>query len=148
MHRRGILGTLAATTWARITRPGHADAEEKTIKRQLVGAWTLVAVFDQSTDGKKNDPWGPGVQGSLMFSPTGRFSYFIVGANRDKAGNDPRNSPMGPIIGYFGTYTTDEGAKTLTFHIDRSTFPQWDGINRTANIETLTGDELKFAKSV
>jgi hypothetical protein len=30
----------------------------------------------------------------------------------------------GQAIGYFGTYTVDEGAKTTTYHIERSTFPQ------------------------
>ncbi len=83
-----------------------------------------------------------------MLSPTGRFSYFVVGANREKAGNDPRNNPAGPVLGYYGSYAADESAKTLTFHIEHATFPQWDGINRTATIELLTGDKLRIANSV
>jgi hypothetical protein len=36
----------------------------------------------------------------------------------------------------------DEAAKTVTYHIERGTFPPWDGINRTANIAIDTENEL------
>lgn len=148
MNRRSILGAFAMTMLGLAVLSGSATAQDKTLKQQLIGAWSLVSVYDQTTDGKKNDVWGPGVQGSLMLSPTGRFSYFVVAANRQKAAtNDARNGPMGPIVGFYGTYTTDDGAKSLTFHIERSTFPQWDGLDRTAKVELLTGDELSFANS-
>jgi hypothetical protein len=52
------------------------------------------------------------------------------------------------LSGYYGSYAADESAKTLTFHIEHATFPQWDGINRTATIELLTGDKLRIANSV
>jgi len=149
MNRFHILGAPAMMTLVLAAVAGDANAQDKTLKQQLVGAWTLGSVYDQSQDGIKHDAWGPGVQGSLMLSPTGRFSYFIVGANREKPlTNDARNNPTGPMIGYFGTYTADEAKKSLIFHIEHSAFPQWDGIDRTATIESLTGDELKFANSV
>jgi hypothetical protein len=148
MKRLDVLMTLILTALGIAAQSCSAGAQEKTIKQQLVGAWTLAAVYDQRADGTKNDAWGPGVQGSLMLSPTGRFSYFVVGANREKAGNDPRNNPAGPVLGYYGSYAADESAKTLTFHIEHATFPQWDGINRTATIELLTGDKLRIANSV
>ena len=30
----------------------------------------------------------------------------------------------------------------MTYHIERATFPQWDGINRTANIAIATENEF------
>jgi hypothetical protein len=45
---------------------------------------------------------------------------------------------------FFGTYTVDEAAKTKTGHIDRCTFPQWDGIDGTENIAMPTENELIF----
>jgi len=147
MKRLDVLMTLIVIALGIAAQSWSASAQEKTLKQQLVGAWTLAAVYDQGADGTKNDAWGHGVQGSLMLGPTDRFSYFVVGANREKTGNDPRNSPAGPFLGYYGSYAADESAKTLTFHIEHATFPQWDGINRTAHIELLTGDELRIANS-
>jgi hypothetical protein len=41
-------------------------------------------VYDQTSDGKKYNPWGEGVKGSLILTPAGRFSAMIVSANRDR----------------------------------------------------------------
>lgn len=136
MNCRSLLNSGAMISFAIALLSGSASAQEKTITQQLVGAWTLSSIYDQGQDGKKNDTWGPGVKGALMFSPSGRFSFQLISADRDKTGAKNPRSPIGPAIGYFGTYTVDEKAKTFTYHIERCTFPQWDGIDRTASIES------------
>ena len=121
---------------------GNAAGQQKTLKELLVGTWLLDSVYEQSQDGKKNDPWGPNVKGMVMFDGTGRFSLQIIAADRSKtASNNPRN-PVGQAVAYFGTYTVDEAAKTVTYHIERATFPPWDGIDRTAHIAIDTDNEL------
>jgi len=71
-----------------------------------------------------------------------------MSADRSKsASNNPR-IPVGQAVGYFGTYTIDEGAKTLTYHIERATFPQWDGIDRTVIIASATESELNLVVQV
>jgi hypothetical protein len=45
-------------------------------------------------------------------------------------------------VGYFGTYTIDEEAKTVTYYIERSTFPGWDGIERIVIVVFPTDSEL------
>ncbi len=90
---------------------GSAFAQTKSLKQQLEGSYTLAKAFDTSSDGKDKDVWGLGVQGSLMLDPSGRFSLFIVAANRAKGeSNDPR-VPAGNIVAHYGTYTVDETAK-------------------------------------
>jgi hypothetical protein len=42
----------------------------------------------------------------------------------------------------FGTYTIDEGKKTVTFHIVSSTFPNQQGAAQTRTIDKLTADEF------
>lgn len=147
MNRRSIIGASAMTLlgFASVTR--QAAAEDKTLKQQLIGAWILTSIYDQTTDGKKHELWGPGVQGSLMLSPTGRFSLMIMAANREKASPNPQN-PVGPALAYFGFYTVDEGAKTFTYHVENSTFPQWIGTARTATVQSLTADELQVAQAI
>jgi len=46
-------------------------------------------------------------------------------------------------ISHFGTFVVNEGDKTITFHIQTSTFPNWDGIDQKRPF-TLSGDELKY----
>ena len=42
------------------------------------------------------------------------------------------------------TYTVNDEAKTLTFTIERCTFPQWDGGGHTVSIAFPTEDEFHF----
>jgi hypothetical protein len=44
-------------------------------------------------------------------------------------------------IAHFGRYTVDEANKTISFHIETSTFPNWNGTEQKRPF-TLTGDEL------
>ena len=119
MNRRTTLTmTTLAFLFLGIALPASdAVGQQKTLKELIVGAWVLDSVYDQSQDGKKNDTWGPNVKGIVMFDGTGRFSFQIIAAERSKsASNNPRN-PVGQAVGYFGTYTVDEVAKTVTYHI-------------------------------
>jgi hypothetical protein len=120
----------------------NAVGRQKTLKELVVGAWLLESVYDQSQDGKKNDTWGPNVKGIVMFDSAGRFSFQIIAADRSKSASDNPRDPVGKLAGYFGTYTVDEAAKTLTYHIERATFPPWDGIDRTAHIAIDTENEF------
>jgi Lipocalin-like domain len=146
MNRRSILGAPVMTVLGLASLSRDAAAQDKSLKQQVVGAWLLGSVYDQTTDGVKHDVWGPGVQGALMISSSGRFSLLLMAGNREEASPNPR-SPVGPAIAYFGTYTVDEGAKTLTYHIEASTFPEWNGTDRTATILSVSADELQSANA-
>jgi hypothetical protein len=67
----------------------------------------------------------------------------MMSANRPKADTSPRE-PVGPVVTYWGTYTVDETAKTLTDQLERCTFPQWDGITGTLNLASPTENELNM----
>jgi hypothetical protein len=144
MNRRTTL-TLTALAFLCLgiaLPPSDALGQQKTLKELVVGTWLLDSVYDQSQDGVKHDTWGPGVKGMVMFDGTGRFSFQIIAADRSKSASDNPLNPVGRVIAYFGTYTVDEGAKTLPYHLERATFPQWDGIDRTANITITTENQL------
>ena len=106
------------------------------LKSRIVGAYSLASVYDQLADGKKNDTWGAGVEGSAIFTPSGIFSIQIMAADRPSvSGQGPRN-PVGQIVSYYGTYTIEGASKTLITHIQNSSFPAWNGIERKATIES------------
>ena len=46
-------------------------------------------------------------------------------------------------ISHFGRYTVNDADKTITFHIETSTFPNWNGTEQKRPF-TVTGDELKW----
>jgi hypothetical protein len=79
-----------------------------------------------------------------MLSPTGRFSLVITAAKRDDSASKNPRTPVGQVLGYFGTYTVDEAAKTLTYHIEGSTFPRWDGTDRKETIESISATDLNL----
>jgi Lipocalin-like domain len=117
--------------------------QQKSLKELIVGTWLLESVYDQTQDGEKHNPWGDGVKGQAIYTSDGHFSWMIMSANRPKADTSPR-IPVGQAIAYWGTYTVNEEAKTLTGKLERCTFPQWDGGGGTDNIEFPTEDEFHF----
>jgi hypothetical protein len=62
-----------------------AFGQQKTLKELIVGTWILDSVYDQTEDGIKHEPWGPGVKGIAMFDENGHFSWQIMAANRPKS---------------------------------------------------------------
>ena len=122
-----------------------AVAQQGTLKQQIVGTWTLVSVYDVAPDGKRApDVWGDGVKGSVAYDGSGRFTYMIMSAGRPKHTTITpltARTPVGPMIGYFGTYSVNEADKSVTLSIERSTFPNWDGTDRKLLL-TVKGDQM------
>ena len=91
----------------------------------------MVSVYDQTQDGEKHNPWGDGVKGQAIYTSDGHFSWMIMSADRPKANTSPR-IPVGQAIAYWGTYTVNEEAKTLTDKLSVAHFLSgMDGEERT-----------------
>ena len=144
-----LFTTLARTASALlclgiVLAAGNAVGQQKTLKELIVGTWLLESVYDQTQDGIKHDPWGPGVKGIATFDGTGHYTLQIMAADRSKsASNNPR-MPVGQVSCHFGTYTVDEAAKVVTFHTERCTFPQWDGGEGSLNVAFPTDNQLNL----
>jgi lipocalin-like protein len=63
--------------------------------------------------------------------------------NRLEGTADENKSAVHGAIAYFGTYTVNESDHTVNFHIERCTFPNWDGTDQKRSV-TITGDEMKY----
>ena len=122
-----------------------AEAQQGTLKQQIIGTWTLVSVYDVLPDGKKStEVWGDGVKGSVAYDGSGRFTYMIVSAGRPKHTTITpltARTPVGPMIGYFGTYSVNEADKSVTLSIERCTFPNWEGTDRKLLL-SVKGDQM------
>lgn len=142
MNRREILSwtTVAGVSLA---LPVESRAQGKALRDRLVGAWSLVEIYDRGKDGSHYYVWGEGVQGVAVYTSGGHVSLQIISANRDKPASTNPRTPVGQSIGYFGTYTVDEATMTIKVKIDRCSFPGWDGVERVSKIVSLTTDELR-----
>src|SRR5262245_10436236 len=139
--------TVAVVAWS----AGQAVAEQaKSLKEQIVGTWTFVVAEITAPDGKKSFPFGETPKGIIVFTPDGHFAQIHVASDVPKIASNNRLTGtadeyatiMRRSISLFGTYTIDEGKKTVTFHIVSSTYPNWQGESQTRTIDRLTADEF------
>jgi hypothetical protein len=125
----------------------NALGQQKSLKEQLVGTWTLVSVTDVYPDGRKENTWGPNVKGAVNFDGYGHVMVMIIGEDVPASSANPQMSEKvtkqskRDVVAYFGTYSVDEAAKAVTYTAERATAPSFDGVARKASV-TLNGDEL------
>jgi hypothetical protein len=147
-----IVGILVLIAFAMgIVLVGDALAQKKTLKKQLVGTWTLVSNYNVAPDGTRRQAFGPNPKGILILDANGRYAQIQVNPNRPKFKGSTRlegtpeenKAVVQATSGSFGTWEVNEADKTLTMHIEIHIFPNDDGTDSKRSI-TLTGDELKY----
>ena len=145
MKRRSILGLSAITMLAFALPPSGAFAQQKTLKEQLVGTWTLV-----STDNVRN--FGTNPKGMLVFDGSGRYSLIFMrsdlpkfaGRTSEQGTADENKAVMQGMVAHFGTYSVNEADKTITSRAEGSWFPNQVGTEAKRLVTSLTVDELKY----
>jgi hypothetical protein len=121
------------------------DLKARVIRDIVVGSWSIASVIDQYESGKKIDNWGA-VKGNISFDTAGRFSQIIIGGAQPamKTG-DPRK-PDAPVVAYYGTYTVNEGSKTISFKLDAASYSPRVGTENTWTV-ALNGDAMTIVGS-
>src|SRR6266700_4124210 len=150
MDRRNTLSAIAASLLLLSLAVPAGDAAAQGA-RSLVGTWTMVSSDTIDASGKRTPTFGPSPRGSLIFASNGRYSINIARAglpkfasdNRAKGTAEENQAIVAGSIGHFGKYTVDEKDKAFTFHIETSTYPNWDGTAQKRPF-TVSGDELKY----
>ena len=150
------LSTLALSTMALVflgftLTSVDAVGQEKTLKEQLVGTWTYASVDTVNPDGSRVPMYGPNPQGLASFDSNGRYILLTARSGQPKFASNNRmegtpeeyKAVVQGMIAHFGRYTVNETDKTITFHIETSSFPNWNGAEQKRPF-TLTGDELKW----
>ena len=78
MHRRNMLSISAITALGFALMPGNAVSQQKSLKDQLVGAWTLVSTKYKFPDGTMVDTFGSNPRGILIFDASGRVAFIAM----------------------------------------------------------------------
>jgi hypothetical protein len=154
MNRRA---TLAVTTTALLClavglSASDSIAQQKSLKEQLVGTWTLVSSDQVRPDGSKLKQFGANPKGINVFEANGRFFIMVASADNSKiASKDPsmttseEDGLIVESIAYYGTYTVNEEVNVISLHLDASTFPNQVGTDQKRTITSFTANELKYS---
>ena len=78
------------------------------VARQFFGAWRYVGT---TFDGKLREDRGGEPPGIIIYDPSGHMAVQIVPVREERA-----TAPISKFLAYFGTYSIDERAGTVTHH--------------------------------
>ena len=155
MNRRNILNLSLITALGFTLLPGIALAQQKPLKEQIVGTWTVVSWDQVNKDGSKLQRFGASPKGINVFDANDRF--FVMFARPDlpkfASSNPMKTTPeenkavMEGAIAYFGRYSVDEKGKSVTLLVESSTFPNQVGSERKLTITSITANELKLSNT-
>ena len=136
---------IALAAWCAPVRNAFAQAADS-----LVGSWSLVSLT-VARSGNEVELLGPHPQGQLVFGSDGRYVLLVLSSDLPKFTSGERqqgtaeenaNIARGSVA-HFGTYSVDPAARIIVFHIQKSTFPNWDADVQRRPF-TLDGDRLTY----
>jgi hypothetical protein len=132
---------------------GPALAQQKMLKDQLAGAWTVLSNDITAADGKKRQDYGPKPYGLLILDAGGHYAFIAGRPDRPKfktTGNSRLDTPAAELgeaarafAANFGTWSVNEAEKILTRKYEGALIPNNDGTVTNASV-SLSGDDLKL----
>jgi hypothetical protein len=153
MKQLGVLTLSTMMMLGLAVLPGSTVAQQKTLKEQLVGAWTLVSNDTIAPDGTKQQDFGANPKGILILDAGGRYALVVGRPDRPKF-KATRNFRSEATVAEFaaaarafganfGTWSVNEADKTLIRQFEIALIPNNDR-NETKASVSLAGDELKL----
>lgn len=143
--RAAVMGVTLSIVPVSAAHAGNDAALDR-----LVGTWSLVSL-DLHRGDAKIEIFGPKPRGIQVMTADGRFAVVTL---RERlplyaSGNRMQGTPeeyeaigKGANAAY-GRYTVDEAAGTVTFNVEASTFPNWDG-DEHVRAFTIEGDTWSY----
>jgi hypothetical protein len=137
------------------------DHSTRTTQQGLVGAWRLVDIEVAGPAGREVDPfYGSGSRGLLIYDASGWFSVQIEGAGRpavpvpsvrpasEQSESDARlkAAVLDSYYAYYGTWSFDQGAATVTHHAKGALYPGEDEATYPQHVEVV-GRRMIFTRT-
>jgi hypothetical protein len=152
MNRRHILSLSAIAALGLTLLPGTALAQQKPLKEQLAGTWTIVSNDNVAADGTKRQLFGPNPKGILVLAANGQYAQIIVRPdranfkvnNRLEGTQEENKEAVHGTTATFGTWSADEASKTLIVRNEGGMFPNQAGTESKRSV-TLAGDQLRVS---
>ncbi len=152
MYRRIAFSLCAIVAVGLVLPPTGAVSQPRTLKEQLVGAWTLVSIIATDKAGNKSDRRGPNPKGLLIFEADGRYSILTSRSdipnfkvdNVNQGTAEEYKAVMTGMIANVGTWSVDEATRTITTNVEAGSYPNLNGNTQKRVISSLTADELRY----
>ena len=104
----------------------------------LIGTWRLVSYEARTSSGEARYPLGQDVVGQLSYDAGANMSAHVMRVDRPTfSSNDPGSGTDAEVraafeghASYFGTYTVDPAARTVTHHVRGASYPNWVGYDQ------------------
>jgi hypothetical protein len=126
-----------------------AAQNAKTMREQLIGSWDMVSAV-VTVDGTQGEVFGPHPQGMLIFERNGRFVQIEItpglakftSNSRDTGTPEENKADVTETLAFYGTWSVDEGARTVTYHVVAGTYPNFNGVDLKRLVTTLDATDL------
>jgi len=151
MDQRNLLGLAAIAVFGLSLPSGSAGAQQRSLKEQIVGTWTITRCEWANPDGTKRPlVVGNNPVGQFIFTDNGRFSFQVM-ADIPKwaSGGDYRTTTpeenkavVEGTMSYFGTYTAADS--TIGLHIERSSIPNLNGTDGRRIVNAVSAGEMSW----
>ena len=125
VEREEVVGRLGPS-------PRRGSGRTRSLKAKLVGRWRLVSYLAVPEGGEALYPLGPDAKGVLDYSREGNVSVHIMGAG---------------YFSYYGYYSVDENAATVTHHLELCSERSLAGASNLRHI-ALEGARLVLSGSM
>jgi Lipocalin-like domain len=154
MTRLGKLAIFGITMLGSYVMIQGAVGQQRPLKEQLAGTWTLVSWEQTNADGSKLQQFGANPKGIAFFDAIGHYIISVMRSDRasyqiDNFGQiaqitaeESKATALGTIT-HFGTYSVSEADRTIAIHVEASSFPNWNGTDLERLFE-ITQDQLKL----
>ena len=154
MNRRTVIGltTTAMLCTGVVFSASHAVAQQKSLKEQVSGTWTIVSNDNIAADGTKRQLFGPNPKGILVLAANGQYTQIIVNPavskfkinNRLQGTPEENTAAVRGTTATFGTWSVDEANKVVIVRNEGGMFPNQAGTDSKRTV-TMVGDDLKVS---
>jgi hypothetical protein len=114
---------------------GSAVAQQKSLKEQIQGPWSLASCNSTTAKGEKVFYCANNPRGILILAGNGNYALTTIADGR-------KDTDAPGVAANFGTWSVNEADKTLTIHFVGALNPANEGTDQKLNI-SLNGEELK-----
>jgi hypothetical protein len=133
-----------ACAWA-----GSAHAQTPP---NLVGTWRLVSVNIADTTGRQRPYWDEHPTGLIIYTADGHVAAQVYDSRRARLGvpweSSTAEAARTAFVGmstYFGTYTVDAAARTVTHMVEGAMAPDWIGTRLVRSYRFLDPDRVELS---
>lgn len=117
----------------------------------LVGVWRLTSYVVPDSSGQMQPWWGDKPSGRIIYTADAHMSAQLydtrrpqVGARWDSAGAEVARIQYAGLLTYFGTYTLDTSAHTVTHTVEGAMAADWVGRKLVRGYRFINPNEIEL----